>query len=243
MQTSLRTGRIDCVEAGLCDLQQGLELLAKSQDPADAVSNASVEKWFLIYSVLLRLHKGKSKEATPLLSRLHLLLDRDHVPADQDELTMPAGSSLRFQDAGTEPLDQEAWQDKKLPYLVAYHVSGLVHHNHDPEKALLFYREGLAAVLQELAPGTAQSADLQQLERTLYRTPVLVELATNLALRIFELHLTKGEFVAAIGVGVGCSDGSNCARPPTGHCRIPGCFRRWSDTLCCTGHFCTSPWE
>lgn len=106
-----------------------------------------VKRFYLILNIMHLIGLGKVNEALPILTTLHALLDTDQSFADQDELTIMADDTqLIATDNRPLNLPHMTWKQKKLPYLLSYLLSGVVHKSQDTAKAILFLTEGLNAI-------------------------------------------------------------------------------------------------
>lgn len=106
-----------------------------------------VKRFYLILNIMYLIGLGKTNEALPLLTTLHALLDADQSFADQDELTvMDDDTQLLATDKRHSNMPHLVWKQKKIPYLLSYLLSGVVHKSQDTAKAILFLTEGLTAI-------------------------------------------------------------------------------------------------
>jgi hypothetical protein len=170
------------------------------------------QKMFCMYKIIHLVHEGQTKLAIPLVSALHALLDQNHIPPDQDELTLP--TSINPPQLSDLSISQR-FAEVTCPYLVGYYVSGLVHKSHDPEKAFLFFSEGLKSVsteLEQLELESKKPCNLKDrfvdasLDIHISHIPFLIQLSTFISLSLVDIYLIRGDFTLATQVLISATE-------------------------------------
>ena len=150
-QNALELYKFDIIETTLNQVNDILTIAART-DMSSAIQKSSyhlVKRLFYIIEIMFFISMGKMDQALPVLTALHALLDDDQSFADQDELTMmndTLDKSLNIAPSIDSIELSLIWKQKKLPYLLSYLLSGLVHKYQDTSKAILFLNEGLKAI-------------------------------------------------------------------------------------------------
>lgn len=190
-QNAMVLYRSDLVEPILIQISEFISTAASSPS-INKVALNYVKRFYYILQTMFLVCSGKMNDALPVLSTLHALLDADQSFADQDDLTMMNVDLIEDTPVAQTETDKQyedglIWKQKKLPYLVSYLMSGIVHKSQDTSKALLFLNEGLSAIDAESISSSKDRDKSQQ----------LLLLQVHIQLQLIEIYMNSSQLSLA----------------------------------------------